>query len=120
MQRGFYTSIPFPFSTPVPSNAAPKRERNLPRLKCTRHSRSGGRRSIPPQRSLLALHIGGLRPDPAAQETDNSRSEFSSNFLCRSGILLKHGGATEEDGFVDVVDESAGEGEWLAGGKAWG
>ena len=110
--------IPFPFSTPVPSNAAPKRERNLPLLKSTRHAGSG---SHPPsRRSLLALHIGGFRADPAAQGTDSSSSELSSKFLCRSGILLKHGGATEEDGYVDVADESAGRGGWLAGGKAWG
>jgi hypothetical protein len=43
--------------------------------------------------------------------------QLSNNFLCGSGILPKHGGATEQDGYVDVVDESAGEGEWLAGGK---
>lgn len=78
------------------------------------------RRSSPSPRSFLALHIGGSRADPAAQGTDSSSSQLSSNFLCRSGILLKHGGATEEDGCVDVADESAGGGEWLAGGKAWG
>lgn len=72
------------------------------------------------EEAFLALHTGEFRADPAAQdsgeETDNSRSEL----LCPSGILLKHGGATDEEWYVDVVDESAGEGEWLAGGKGWG
>jgi hypothetical protein len=82
------------------------------------------RRSSPSRRSLLALHIGGFRADPAAQGNGSSSSELSGNFLCRSGILLKHGGAgaTEEDGYVDMVDESAGGGDQggcLAGGKSW-